>query len=300
MGDSLVSDDRRPIGDLTVGPLAFGCWRFTDPDVGRSRHLVETALDAGLDLVDTADVYGLDFGGEGFGHAEEILGRVLADAPGLRDRMVLATKGGIRPPVPYDSSPRYLVEACEASLRRLGIDVIDLYQIHRPDIYTHPAEVAEALDRLRDDGKILHVGVSNHTPEQYEALAVHLPFPIATIQPEMSALHLEPLHDGTLDRAMRDDVTPLAWSALGGGRLATGDGVRRELLEVLDSLAEREGVDRAAVATAFVLAHPSRPVVIVGSQNPERVSGSVAALRVHLDRGDVYDIIEASQGVPLP
>lgn len=300
MGDSLVSDARRPIGDLTVGPLAFGCWRFVDPDVGRSRHLLETALDAGLDLVDTADVYGLDWGGAGFGHAEEVLGTVLADAPGLRDRMVLATKAGILPPVPYDSSERYLVEACEASLRRLRVDVIDLYQIHRPDLYTHPAEVAGALARLRDDGKIRHVGVSNFTPDQYDALAAHLPFPLATTQPEMSALRLDPLQDGTLDRAMRDGVTPLAWSALGGGHLATGDGVRRELLEVLDSLAEREGVDRAAVAFAFVLAHPSRPVVIVGSQNPDRVRGSVAALGVKLDRSDVYDIIEASQGVALP
>lgn len=300
MGDSLVAADPRTIGDLAVGPLAFGCWRFTDPDVSTSRHVVETALDAGMNLVDTADVYGLDYGGQGFGHSESILGAVLADAPHLRDRMVLATKGGIAPPVPYDSSASYLAEACEASLRRLGVDVIDLYQIHRPDLFTHPAEVAGALAALRDAGKIRHVGVSNFTPDQYDALRAHLPFPLATTQPEMSALHLDPIRDGTLDAAMRDGVTPLAWSALGGGRLATGDGVGPELLAVLDRLAAREEVDRAAIATAFVLAHPSNPVVIVGSQSPSRLRGADAALGVGLDRNDVYDVIEASEGVPLP
>jgi aryl-alcohol dehydrogenase-like predicted oxidoreductase len=89
---------------------------------------------------------------------------VLAAAPQLRDRMVLATKGGITPPVPYDSSPAYLRAACEASLRRMGVDVIDLYQIHRPDLFAHPAEVAATLTGLRDEGKIREVGVSNHTP----------------------------------------------------------------------------------------------------------------------------------------
>jgi predicted oxidoreductase len=132
------------------------------------------------------------------------------------------------------------------------------------------------------------------------ALAAHLPFPIATNQPEYSALHLDPLRDGTFDACMRDTTVPMAWSPLGGGRLATGEGVRPELLEVLDRLAEREGVDRATVSLAFVLAHPAAPIAIVGSQNPERVAGSAAALDVVLTRQDVYSIIQASEGVPLP
>jgi predicted oxidoreductase len=214
--------------------------------------------------------------------------------------MVLATKGGIRPPVPYDSSAAYLRSACEASLRRMGVEVIDLYQIHRPDKHTHPAEVAATLAALRDEGKIREVGVSNHTPAQVEALAAHLPFPIASNQPEFSALHLEPMRDGTFDACMRSTTVALAWSPLGGGRLATGADVRPELLEVLDSLAAREGVDRATVAIAFVLAHPAAPVAIVGSQNPARIAGATAALDVELTRADVYAIIQASEGVPLP
>ncbi|MGI9030517.1 MAG: aldo/keto reductase, partial [Ilumatobacteraceae bacterium] len=237
---SLVDRAQRRLGSLgEVGPLALGQWRFTNDDPDAARALVETALDAGLKLVDTADVYGLDWGGTGFGSCEARLGNVLAAAPGLRDRMVLATKGGIVPPTPYDSSPRALRRAVDASQRRLGVDVIDLWQLHRPDLLTHPADVAETLAALRAEGRIREVGVSNHTPAQVAALQAHLPFPIVTNQPEYSAVHLDPLRDGTFDACMRDDIVPLVWSPLAGGRLVSGDGVRPELLAVLDGLAGR-------------------------------------------------------------
>lgn len=298
---TLVDAAPRTIGSLPpVGPLAFGLWRYTNDDVATAQGVLESALDAGMNLIDNADVYGFDWGGSGFGSVEEILGSVLAAAPQLRDRMVLATKGGITPPVPYDSSPAYLRSACEASLRRMGVDVIDLYQIHRPDLLAHPAEVAATLTELRDEGKIREVGVSNHTPAQVAALAAHLPYPIATNQPEYSALHLDPLRDGTFDACMRDGTVPLVWSPLGGGALATGDGVRPELLGVLDDLAAREQTDRSTIALAFALAHPAAPVAIIGSQTPERIAGSVAALNVELSRADAYAIIEASEGVALP
>lgn len=301
----LLTSEPRPIGpDLTVGPLAFGCWRLTTGDTSEARTLIETALDAGMDLIDTADVYGLDFGGSGFGAAEERLGAVLAEAPHLRDRMVLATKGGIDPPKPYDSSAAHLRAACEASLRRLGVDTIDLYQLHRIDLFSHPADVAATLDALRTEGKIREVGVSNATPAQVRALAAHLPVPLATTQPEVSAMVLDALTDGTLDLAMELGLTVLAWSPLGGGRLLVPVpgpeyGPRPELVATLDRLAEREGVDRAAIALAFVLAHPSRPVAIVGSQTLERIASAPAALGVTLERTDVYDIIEASTGREL-
>lgn len=298
---SLVDAGPRTIGSLPpVGPLAFGLWRYTNDDVAAAQGVLEAALDAGMNLVDNADVYGFDWGGTGFGQVEEILGSVFAVAPQLRDRLVLASKGGISPPIPYDSSPSYLRSACEASLRRMQVEVIDLYQIHRPDMLTHPAEVATTLGTLRDEGKIREVGVSNHTPAQVAALAAHLPFPLASNQPEYSALHLDPLRDGTFDQCMCHGITAMAWSPLAGGRLATGDGVGPELLDVLDALAEREDVDRATIAIAFVLAHPARPIAIVGSQNAERLAGTAAALDVELSRNDVYSIIQASEGVPLP
>jgi predicted oxidoreductase len=299
---SLVNAQNRIIGEsrLEVGPFSYGLWRFTTPDVDEAQQLIETALAAGMNLVDCADVYGFDWGGTGFGAVEELLGRVLAQAPALRDQMVLATKGGIRPPVPYDSSPDALRGACEDSLRRMGVDVIDLYLIHRPDMLTHPADVAATLAALREEGKIREAGVSNYTPAQVAALQAHLPFPIATTQPEYSAATVAPLRDGTFDQAMELGIVPMAWSPLAGGRLATGLDVRPELIETLDELAAREGVDRSIIALAFVLAHPASPICVVGTQTPERITGSLAALSVGLDRNDLYDVIEASEGVPLP
>ena len=301
MPNSLINPNPIPLGaDFRVGRLGFGCWRLVGRSESQYQELLETALDLGMNLVDTADVYGLDWGGTAFGQAEENLGRVLAAAPKLRDRMVLATKGGITPPTPYNSSPAAITAACEASLARLGVDVIDLYQIHRPDLFAHPAELAEALAALRDQGKIREVGVSNFTPQQHEALAAHLPFPLASTQPEYSAAELGALRDGTLDLCMRDGAVPLAWSPLAGGRLASGADVRPELIAALDRLAEHHGTSRTTLALAFVLAHPSQPVALLGTQTPERLADASQAATVPLDRADVYAIIEASEGVPLP
>lgn len=297
---SLIDPSPRRIGQFEVGPVAFGTWRFTGGAVAAGQALLETAIEHGCNLVDCADVYGFDWGGTGFGSVEASLGEVLAAAPSLRDRIVLATKGGIIPGIPYDQSAGYLREAVDGSLSRLGVDTIDLYQIHRPDLFTHPAEVAGALDELRAAGKIREVGVSNFTTSQVAALQAHLDAPLVTTQPEMSVVHLDPLFDGTLDQCVERGIVPLAWSPLGGGRVATGEGVRPELIDVLDRLAEREGVDRATIAIAFVLAHPSRPVAITGTMNPQRVVEAAAAARVNLDRSDCYDLVEASRGEPMP
>ncbi len=298
--DEPVVASVRSIAGRDIGALGFGCWRLTDPDAGRCADLVEAAVDLGMTLVDNADVYGLDWGGRGFGTCEEMLGDVLRRRPGLRDRMVLATKGGIVPGVPYVSSDTYLVSACEASLRRLGVDVIDLYQIHRPDSFTHPARVADTLTTLIERGLVKAVGVSNHTPSQTRALQAHLETPLATTQPEFSAVALDPLRDGTLDLCAETSVLPLAWSPLAGGRLATGDGVTPGLVDVLDSVASDHGVTRAVVALAFVTAHPTSPVAIVGSQNAERLQDLSRASDVRLTRTELYRIIEASDGRPLP
>jgi predicted oxidoreductase len=291
-----------------VGALAYGCWRFTGTGVAEAQEKVEAALDAGMTLVDTADIYGVGSNGTdrglpaGFGGAEELLGRVLAAAPHLRDRMVLATKGGIRPPVPYDQSHDYLTAACEASLRRLGVDHVDLYQVHRPDVLTHPADLAATLASLVDRGLVRHVGVSNFSVAHTEALAEHLPVPLVCTQPQFSAWHLDPLNDGTLDWCMRTGATPLAWSPLGGGRLAavTGAGSDDALDVVLRRLAERDGVTPPAVALAWLLAHPAGVVPIIGTQRVERIRAAAAATSVQLDRRDWYELLVAARGEPLP
>ncbi|MBC7521204.1 MAG: aldo/keto reductase, partial [Sandarakinorhabdus sp.] len=197
-------------------------WRFAGTDVKAARTRVEAALDAGITFFDTADIYGPD-NDEPFGASEALLGRVFKEAPGLRNRIVLASKGGIRMGVPYDSSPAYLREAVEASLARLGVERLDLWQIHRPDMLSHPAETAGALDALVDEGKIAAVGVSNHTPGQTGALAKYLRAGVVSTQPEFSPLATAPLFDGTLDRAMKHGLAVIAWSPLGQGRLGDGD-----------------------------------------------------------------------------
>lgn len=286
-----------PLGE--VGPLSLGCWRMTGNDRENSA-LVATAVDLGMTLIDNADVYGLDWGGTHFGQCEEALGRVFAAAPGLRERVVLATKGGIIPGVPYNSDPAYLERAVEASLARMGVDHVDLYQVHRPDTVTHPADVAAAFASLHARGLVRAFGVSNHTPHQTRALLAHVRVPVVSTQPEFSVTHLDPMRDGTLDLCMETGLVPLAWSPLAGGRLATGDGLRPEVLSILDEIAGREGTTRAAIAVAFVLAHPSAPVAIVGTQQPARLTELARAAHVTLTRRDLYRLVVASDGVPLP
>ena len=298
--ENLVNGDARKIGPFEVGPLGFGCWRFVNTDVATATNRIAHVLDLGLMLVDNADVYGLDWGGTAFGEAEALLGQVLARAPELRKRMVLASKGGILPNVPYVANSTYLSSACDASLARLNTEHIDLYQIHRPDMLTHPAETAAALDGLVDAGKIRAVGVSNYTPAQVRALAAHLKAPLVALQCEYSLANLAMMRDGNLDLCMETGMVPLAWSPLGGGALIDGINLPAPLYETCDRLAARENTDRAGLALAFVLSHPARPVALIGSQTPTRLAQAFNALDVTLTRADVYALIEAREGVPLP
>lgn len=288
--------------ELEVGPIAYGCWRLAESDRPTAEENVRTALDAGWTLIDTADIYGFDGtitpeGPSGFGDAESLLGAILADAPGLRDRMVLATKGGIRPGVPYDSSATSLRRACEDSLRRLGVDVIDLYQLHRPDVLTSPAELGAALGGLVEAGLVRELGLSNVTPSQFELVQAHLDQPLVTTQPEFSAWHSDPVRDGTFDQSLLRWVTPLAWSPLGGGRVAEHDD---PVTRVLTDLAVDHGADVTAVALAFVLAHPARPIPIIGTQRAPRIEAARGALEVHLTRAEWYRLYQAGTGEPLP
>lgn len=288
---------------LRVFPIAYGCWRFAGTSVEAAVRKIETAVEVGINLFDHADIYGGD------GAAEELFGRALSTLPDLRAKIVLATKCGIIPGVPYDSTRDHIRTACEASLRRLRCDVIDLYQIHRPDVLAHPAEIAAALTQLREQGKIREVGVSNYRPAQLAALQRHLGFPIVTTQPELSPWYIEPIDDGVLDQCMERGITPLAWSPLAGGKLGLSteqarrepDGERlAQTIEALDTLATREGVDRTAIILAFLLALPAGVIPILGTQREDRIRASLDAFRVRLSRQDWYGILTAARGKPLP
>ena len=295
--------DRVALGatDVRVSRLGWGMWRFQGDDLSHARALVDAALEAGINLFDTADIYGFN-GRDGFGDAEILLGRLFATNPGLRRQIVLASKGGVVPGVPYDSSADYLVAACEASLRRLGTDRLDLFQVHRPDALTHPAEVARALEALVTSGKVRAVGVSNYSPAQLAALVAHLHIPLASIQPEFSPLMLEPLTDGTLDLAMQHRISVLAWSPMAGGRLGDpGDDQRAQrVCAELDRQAQRRGVSRAVATYAWIMAHPAGIIPIVGSQQASRIREAAAAYQVKWTRADYYRVLVASTGVALP
>lgn len=287
----------RPLGrsDIAVSPLAWGMWRL-DGRLDEVRARIDAALEAGITLFDTADIYG--FGSPiGFGGAETLFGQALAEARDLRDRIAVATKGGITPPVPYNSSPRYLEEACDASLRRMGIDTVDLYQIHRRDFLAHPHEVAGALTRMVESGKVRALGVSNHSPAELTALQRFLGQPIVSTQPEFSPLRAAPLYDGTLDQAMAEDIAVLAWSPLAGGRLLQQGNPAGKLLAQQGAAF---GTDAVAAALSWIMVHPARIIPIVGSQNPARIRASADAFRVRWTREQWYAVLQAGTGEKLP
>ena len=303
MSEITLTPDPRPLGKsgLTVSPLAWGMWRFAGRPIAEARALVEAAFAAGITLFDTADIYGFESVEKGFGDAEALLGDVFAEAPDLRGRMVLATKGGITPPVPYDSGAAYLREALESSLRRMRVERVELYQIHRPDILAHPQEVARVLEDMVASGKVAAVGVSNYTRHQATALASFLSVPLASLQPEFSPLHLDPTVDGLFDLAMERDMAVLAWSPLGGGRLgAPADARAQAVADALDHRARDSGVSRAAVIYSWIMAHPARPIPIVGTQRAWRIAEAADAFKVGWTRRQWYDVLVAARGEKLP
>lgn len=288
--------------EISVGALAYGCWRFGESRVEDADAKIRTALDAGLTLIDTADIYGF---GEpcGFGGAEAVLGEVLARDPSLRSRMFLATKGGIIPPRPYDSSYEYLTAAMDASLARLQVDHVDLYQIHRPDLIAPVEETARALNDMVRAGKTRFVGVSNFTVAQCRALQAHLDVPLVTTQPEFSALHQDPITDGTLDWCSETSATALAWSPLAGGRIprkSSDDPRDQNVIACLSEIAEAHAASISDIALAFILKHQAKVIPIIGTQNPARIIESAKVAELALSARDFYNIVEAYRGVPMP
>jgi predicted oxidoreductase len=236
----------------------------------------------------------------------------LKEVPGMRDRILIATKCGIRfpgepkadSPHRYDFSAEHILWSCEQSLKRLGTEYVDIYQLHRPDALMDPHEVAGAFAKLKRAGKVRYFGVSNFTPSQVAALQSAWP-ELVVNQVRISLAELGCFHDGTLDQCIERNITPLAWSPMGGGFLGTGgtpdakDEKRVKLVEVMDQIAGKNGTTRTVIALAWLLKHPSKIIPIVGSSNPERIRESVKADEVELDREDWYRLLVAARGQGL-
>jgi len=301
-----------------VGVLSYGCMRVsgawnpkdvTDEMRQHGAQSIIAAYEAGYTLFDHADIYGQ-------GTCEEVQALAFKELPEMRDNIVIATKCGIRfpgDPAPesphrYDFSKDHIIWSCEQSLRRLGVETIDIYQLHRPDLLMDPDEVAEAFDELHHSGKVKFFGVSNFLPSFVNALAKSWP-ELVVNQVEVHLGRLDCFYDGTLDQCIERDMAPLAWSPLGGGWLGDGGKVdpkdpkasrRLFLLEQMDTMAAKLGVSRTVLALAWLLKHPSKIVPIVGTVNPDRIREATAAADLDLNREDWYRLLVAARGEPLP
>lgn len=309
--------------DLVSTRLAYGCWRIcgtwdpkeVTPDrAAAGRRAVVAAYEAGYTLFDHADIYCA-------GMAETLFGQAMREVGGMRDRVLVATKCGIRfqgdpdpdSPARYDFSPEHILRSCEGSLQRLGVETIDLYQLHRPDYLMEPAAVAGAFDKLKSQGKVRHFGVSNFSPSQLSALQSACPMPLLVNQVEIHLGRLDVFSDGTLDQCLAQQITPMAWSPLGGGLLdprpAPGQhyGTPKQprenllpLIRLIEQTAPRYGATPAQIALAWLLKHPAGIMPIIGSVTPERIKEATRADSIDLSREDWYRLLVAARGEPLP
>ncbi|HTV84419.1 MAG TPA: aldo/keto reductase [Dyella sp.] len=285
-----------------LSPIVAGLWRIADwnLDVRQRVRWIEQALELGITSFDHADIYG------GY-RAEALFGEALKAAPGLRDRMQLVTKCGIRLRAAekpyrinhYDSSAAYVRAQVEQSLRNLHAEQLDLVLIHRPDYLMDAAALADTFTTLTREGKVAHWGVSNHSSSQFALLHQH--HPLVTNQLELSPLQMSALDDGTLDQAQQLRARPMIWSPLAGGRLFTSDDAQALRVRAeMSAVASRLGISLTTLAFAWVLRHPSRPHPITGSGRIESLREAMAALEVQLDAQDWYAIWVASKGHGVP
>jgi predicted oxidoreductase len=297
---------------LTSSRLAYGCWRLANDNEnpGSGRHAVAAAYEAGYTLFDNANIYG---GGE----AEKILGAALKEISGMRQRVLILTKCGVRhggQPAPespnrWDFSFQHIIDSCEQSLKRLGLETIDIFMLHRPDFLADPAEISKAFEHLRASGKARYFAVSNFRPSLVTALRAACPLPLILHQVEISLAKLDAFTDGTLDQCFSERMIPMAWSPLAAGLI--GDGAKRLLqaqqsyrpekfLPELDAIARARGTSRTVIAFSWLLKHPSRIIPIVGSVNPGRIREATKAAELDLSRDEWYRLLNAARGEPLP
>jgi aryl-alcohol dehydrogenase-like predicted oxidoreductase len=268
------------LGDRELTRIGLGCMPLSlgrGRERGLANETIAAALDAGVNLLDTADAYALDE--SEFGHNERVVAKALKLYTG-NGNAVVATKGGhTRHGTEWalDGSPEYLRRACEGSLRRLGVDAIELYQLHRPDPDTPYAESVGALRDLRDEGKIRHVGLSNANLAQLEEAERIVP--IAAIQNELSPGYLEPFRNGEVAACAERGIPFLAWSPLGG--IDSADGVGG--VSAIRTIADERGVSPQRVTLAWLLSLSEAIVPIPGASRPETITDSVGALELDLD-----------------
>ena len=286
--------------------LAYGTWRMLDDassiqDINRRLH---RCLELGITTLDTAEIYGLY-------RVEAALGQALALSPGLRDKLEIVTKAGIYVPNPlsperkvgfYDASGARLIQSLEQSLRLIGTDRVELFLVHRPDWLTTVDDTAEGLNRLLRAGKIRGAGVSNYNAPQFDALNSRMEQPLVTNQLEFHLLNMSPIYDGTFDRCQAQRIQPMAWSPLAGGRLFDRSNEAAARLAIAAAgMSDKYGqATLEQLAYAWILAHPSRPIPVIGTNKMERIESAAASARLALEREDWYALWVAAHGHGIP
>ena len=313
-----------PASRLALGCMGLGGSWGEGPieraHVREAEEAIDTALEVGINFFDHADIYRR-------GKAETVFGRVVAGRPGLREKILIQTKCGIRfaederVPGRYDFSREHILRAVDGSLERLGVDYVDVLLLHRPDPLVDGEEVAEALRRLNDQGKVRSVGVSNMSEGQIRYLQRWLDMPIVANQLEMgltrigfleSGVHVNQeaardntFPDGTLEFCRLEGIQIQAWGPMANGYLsgrALDDQPEtvRSTARLVAAMAQERGVTREAIVIAWLLRHPAAIQPVIGTKNPERIRACAQAEDVELSREDWYTLYVAARGRELP
>ena len=291
---------------LEFSRMIYGTWRLLDtkPTAQEINRRLHACVDLGITTIDTAEIYGLY-------EVEQALGAALALSPGLRDKLEIVTKAGIYVPCAYhperqtahyNATGARLVKSLEKSLRLLGTDRVELFLVHRPDWLTRADDTAAGLNQLLRTGKIHAAGVSNYSASQFDLLNAHMEKPLATNQLEFHLLHHDPIHDGTFHQCEKQGVLPMAWSPLAGGRLfdSKNDAAQRLAVTAQSLAARYGGATLEQLAYAWVMAHPSRPLPVIGTNKLERILSAAQADKITLEHEDWYALWEAAQGHRVP
>jgi len=290
--------DRVKFNDaLEMSRLVYGMWRLgddADTSVDHIRNKISACLDQGITTMDQADIYG------GY-EAEEILGTALT--PELRNQIEIVTKCDIVAPAGryadakvkhYDTSRAHILSSVDHSLRLMKIDHIDLLLIHRPDPLMDHHETGSALDEVVASGKVRAVGVSNFRPWDWELLQSGMKTQLVTNQIEISLLHHTPFTNGDIAFHQKNGQPPMAWSPLGGGALF--DTKLSGLHGALQNIATEHDVEIAAVAIAWLLAHPARILPVLGTNNLDRIARIGDAAKIQIDRETWFDLYTHALG----
>ncbi|CAH9064394.1 Oxidoreductase YdhF [Pseudoalteromonas sp. CIP111854] len=290
-----------------IAPFAVGFWRLLEWQLTDKQCLtyLQQCIELGITDTDHADIYGQY-------ECEAAFGKALKLAPQVREQIKIITKCGIRPALEkkglagkanhYDSSKAHIIASAQQSLKNFNTDRLDALLIHRPDYLMEADEVAEAFYTLKRQGDVLDFGVSNFTPSQLELLQARLDFPLFTNQIECSVYQMKALDDGTLDQCQRLFIKPMLWSPLAGGLLFdTQDEKASRLVTVLEQVAQEIGASAIdQVAYTWLNKLPSKPSIVLGTSNINRVESAISALQLTLTREQWYRIWQASTGHSVP